>query len=64
MAEQEEQNKIVIQRAQREDVATIVRLLADDVLGQHREHYAATLPATYYAALRKLTRIKITSGVQ
>jgi ribosomal protein S18 acetylase RimI-like enzyme len=37
-------------RATRADVAEIVRLLADDVLGAKREHFAVPLPDSYYAA--------------
>jgi GNAT superfamily N-acetyltransferase len=36
--------------ARREDVESIVRLLADDALGAKREAYRSPLPASYHAA--------------
>jgi ribosomal protein S18 acetylase RimI-like enzyme len=41
---------LVIRRATRADVPAIVRLLADDPLGQQRERYQEPLPEAYYAA--------------
>lgn len=41
---------LVIRRATRADVPEIVRLLADDPLGQQRERYAEPLPAAYESA--------------
>lgn len=40
----------VIRRATRADVAAVVRLLADDVLGQQRERATYPLPESYYTA--------------
>lgn len=39
-----------IRRATRDDVAAIVRLLADDMLGSQRERSEDPLPDAYYAA--------------
>lgn len=36
--------------AQREDVAVIVRMLADDELGKKRERYESSLPEAYHTA--------------
>ncbi|WP_428263904.1 N-acetyltransferase family protein [Haliangium sp.] len=41
---------IEIRPATRDDVADIVRMLADDALGQQRERYQAPLPEVYYRA--------------
>lgn len=41
---------LMIRRATRADVPAIVRLLADDQLGQQRERYADPLPAAYDTA--------------
>lgn len=43
-----------IRKAKREDVISIVRLLADDVLGKQREDYRIPLPRTYYQAFEKI----------
>lgn len=39
-----------VRKANRSDLSSIVRLLADDFLGAGREHYADPLPHQYYAA--------------
>jgi GNAT superfamily N-acetyltransferase len=44
------QPELEIRRASREDVAAIVKMLADDPLGAKREAYAVPLPENYYAA--------------
>jgi GNAT superfamily N-acetyltransferase len=41
---------LVMRRAQRDDLETIVRLLADDPLGAKRERYELPLPPEYGAA--------------
>ncbi len=43
-----------IRRARRDDVPAIVRLLADDVLGQQRERYTDPLPESYIAAFAEI----------
>jgi len=43
-------DKLVLRPARREDVPSIVRLLADDHLGATREALTDPLPASYYAA--------------
>jgi ribosomal protein S18 acetylase RimI-like enzyme len=47
---------VLIRRATRRDVPHIVRLLADDVLGQQRECYADPLPQPYYDAFDAIDR--------
>ena len=42
--------------ATREDVPAIVRMLADDPLGQLREDYREPLPALYYQAFERIDR--------
>lgn len=44
------QPALAIRRATREDVPAIVRLLADDSLGQQRERATEPLPAAYFDA--------------
>ena len=46
----------LIHRATRHDVPHIVRLLADDVLGQKRERYENPLPQAYYDAFDAIDR--------
>lgn len=41
---------VTVRRARRDDVGTIVRMLADDVIGATREVVADPVPATYLAA--------------
>lgn len=43
-------------RATRDDVESIVRLLADDVFGSQRESYEAPLPKSYYEAFEAIDR--------
>lgn len=45
---------ILLRRATRDDIPSIVRLLADDPLGRHRERYEDPLPAAYYAAFARI----------
>jgi GNAT superfamily N-acetyltransferase len=40
--------------AQRSDLPSIVRMLADDELGSQREKYAEPLPESYYAAFEQI----------
>ncbi|KGE88010.1 MAG: GNAT family N-acetyltransferase [Phaeodactylibacter xiamenensis] len=46
----------VFRSATRIDVAAIVRLLADDKLGQQREDYRDPLPEAYYEAFNRIDR--------
>lgn len=46
--------KIVLRPAQREDVAAIVAMLADDALGRGRERIEDPLPKSYYDAFDKV----------
>jgi ribosomal protein S18 acetylase RimI-like enzyme len=45
---------VVFRIARREDVPAIVRLLADDELGNQRERYQDPLPESYYGAFEQL----------
>jgi GNAT superfamily N-acetyltransferase len=47
-------NDLTFRPARREDVPTIVKLLADDRLGSRRERYENPLPETYYTAFDKI----------
>lgn len=48
--------QLVIRRAARADVPAIVRMLADDPLGQQRERYENPLPPAYYDAFEAIDR--------
>ena len=50
MTQSSTSHRIKIRPAMRADVPAIVRLLADDDLGQTRERYEDPLPDSYYAA--------------
>jgi GNAT superfamily N-acetyltransferase len=45
-----------MRRARREDVPTIVRMLADDPLGSRRERYREPLPESYLLAFEAIDR--------
>lgn len=47
---------ITFRRATRQDVPSIVRLLAEDDLGSQRECYENPLPESYYAAFEQIDR--------
>jgi ribosomal protein S18 acetylase RimI-like enzyme len=47
---------VTIRRARRDDVETIVKMLADDALGGSRERLATPLPASYFAAFERVER--------
>lgn len=47
-------NQTVFRSATHRDVAAIVRLLADDKLGQQREDYRDPLPEAYYEAFNRI----------
>jgi ribosomal protein S18 acetylase RimI-like enzyme len=47
---------ITIRRARPEDVAAIVRMLADDALGASRERLEEPLPPSYFQAFEKVAR--------
>jgi ribosomal protein S18 acetylase RimI-like enzyme len=47
---------ISIRRARRDDVETIVKMLADDALGGERERLENPLPASYFAAFERVER--------
>ena len=42
--------------AKREDLPSVVRMLADDELGSQREHYEEPLPESYYSAFEQIER--------
>lgn len=48
--------QITIRRARRDDVPTIVKMLADDALGGPRERLEDPLPASYFAAFERVDR--------
>lgn len=48
--------RVRIRRANRADLPAIVRLLADDPLGQGRESAGSELPASYYDAFDEIDR--------
>lgn len=50
------QTEISIRIATRDDVAEIVRMLADDFLGNTREQYEQPLPESYYRAFEEIDR--------
>ena len=54
MESHERRTTIRVRRATRDDVAEIVRLLADDVLGRERERYETPLPESYYEAFEEI----------
>lgn len=47
-------NALIIRPAKKEDVSFIVKMLADDPLGQKRENYKTPLPQVYYDAFQKI----------
>jgi ribosomal protein S18 acetylase RimI-like enzyme len=47
---------VTIRRARRDDVETIVRMLADDALGGQRERLENPLPASYFGAFDRVDR--------
>jgi ribosomal protein S18 acetylase RimI-like enzyme len=49
-------SSITLRRARRDDVATIVGMLADDPLGSGRERLEDPLPGSYYKAFETLDR--------
>ena len=50
------QGELAFRNATREDLPEIVRMLADDTLGEARETYADPLPDTYYAMFDAIER--------
>ena len=46
---------ILLRNARRDDLPSIVRLLADDDLGSQREKYEEPLPQSYYAAFEQIS---------
>src|SRR5688572_5126337 len=46
--------QILFRTAKNEDLLSIVRMLADDFLGQQRERYEDPLPASYINAFREI----------
>lgn len=48
------ENELVFRLANRADVPSIVRMLADDDLGSQRERYASPLPESYYSAFEQI----------
>ena len=49
-------SSITIRRARRDDVGTIVAMLADDALGGPRERIEDPLPSSYFTAFERLDR--------
>jgi GNAT superfamily N-acetyltransferase len=47
---------LLFRTAVREDLPSIVRMLADDDLGSQREKYEDPLPESYYAAFEQISR--------
>jgi GNAT superfamily N-acetyltransferase len=47
---------ILVRKAEHHDIAAIVRLLADDMLGRSREHVGEALPSNYTAAFDQIDR--------
>jgi ribosomal protein S18 acetylase RimI-like enzyme len=47
---------VTIRRARRDDVETIVKMLADDALGGSRERLETPLPGSYFAAFERVER--------
>src|SRR5688572_24471794 len=47
---------ITFRRASRDDLVTIIRMLADDPLGSRREQFETPLPESYYAAFEAIDR--------
>ena len=47
---------MTIRKAERKDIPDLVKLLADDVLGQQREHYTIPLPELYYTAFERINQ--------
>jgi ribosomal protein S18 acetylase RimI-like enzyme len=47
---------VTVRRARRDDVETIVKMLADDALGGPRERLETPLPAAYFAAFERVDR--------
>lgn len=50
------ENQIIIRKARREDLAALVRLLADNTLGAQRERLQEPLPAAYITAFEIINR--------
>jgi ribosomal protein S18 acetylase RimI-like enzyme len=49
-------SSVIIRRARRDDVRTIVAMLADDRLGSARERLEDPLPQSYFTAFEKVDR--------
>ncbi len=49
---------IEIRKAQREDVASIIKIYASDFLGSQRENYTEPLPEGYYQAFETINADK------
>ena len=47
--------EIIFRAARREDLSSIVRLLAEDELGSRREKFEEPLPGSYHAAFEQIT---------
>jgi ribosomal protein S18 acetylase RimI-like enzyme len=48
------QHDVLFRLATRADLPSIVRMLADDVLGSQREQYGDPLPESYYSAFERI----------
>ena len=49
-------NNLALRPAERGDLPSIVRMLADDELGNQRERYDDPLPESYYAAFEQIRK--------
>ena len=45
---------MTFRKASKNDISAIVKLMADDALGQHRENYKTPLPAAYLKAFENI----------
>lgn len=48
--------EVLFRRARRDDLPSIVRMLADDELGSQRECYEDPLPSPYYSAFEQIEK--------
>jgi hypothetical protein len=53
---------VTVRRARRDDVETIVKMLADDALGGSRERLETPLPGSYFAAFERVERRRAKAG--
>ena len=56
VVDMETKNLVAIRRARRDDVSTIIAMLADDHLGRARERLEESLPMVYFQAFETIAR--------